>query len=105
MEDTLSPGVRRMPLDQWRVTPPAPTGSIKPAATEPLMAQSTAPAQPEAVPASGPQVSDQAAVAQVESESASLPSRAVTLPTDVRPAAINPATNKPISANAMMKRA
>src|SRR2546423_15226688 len=102
MEDTLSPGVRRMPLDQWRVTPPAPTGSIKPAAKEPLQAQSTAPAQPEAVPASGPQVSDQAAVAQVERDSASVPSRAVTLPTVVRPAVFNPASNKTIDANAMM---
>ncbi len=30
MEPTLSPGVRRLPLDQFRVTPPT-TGSIKPA--------------------------------------------------------------------------
>ncbi len=33
MEDTLSPGVRRLPLDQWKVTTLSPTGSLQPSAT------------------------------------------------------------------------
>src|SRR5581483_7134765 len=42
METTLTPGVRRLPLDQWRMTPLAPIGSIPPATSDSLMTQSAA---------------------------------------------------------------
>ncbi len=80
MEGTLSPGVRRLPLDQWRVTP-LPVGSIKPSSNESLIAQSSATAQPQAAQTSSEIISSQAR------------SDKATIPASARYAAFNPSND------------
>ena len=80
MQNTLSPAVRRLPLDQLRTTL-SPTGSIRTPASERIVAQSSAPAQ-----SNVPQTSNNSAGRQVE--------KTARIPSDARYASVNPATDQ-----------
>ena len=78
MEGSLSPGVRRLPLDQLRLTVPPTTGSIKPSMDDSLMAHSSTIRQPAATQT------------QVESTDANAQSNGSKIPAEARYAVFNP---------------
>ncbi len=86
MEGTLSPGVRRLPLDQWKVTP-SPIGSIKPSTDDKSVKQA----------------SSQHAGAQVESSTANVQTDRAKIPADARYAVFNPATDQAAISDEMLK--
>jgi uncharacterized repeat protein (TIGR01451 family) len=93
MEPTLSPGVRRLPLGQFKVTPPPTStiGSNKPAESESVQAESNAPTQ-----ASTAQSSDQPARNQT-------PSNGGKIPPEARYAVFNPAIDQRTATGAVMR--
>jgi uncharacterized repeat protein (TIGR01451 family) len=105
MEDTLSPGVRRMPLDLLRVTPLSPIGSTLPAASDRLLAQSSVTIQPDATQGASLLADAQAGniAANVTADSGDVPAGDRTAPARVRYAVFNPAKDRRIPTAAVMR--
>jgi uncharacterized repeat protein (TIGR01451 family) len=98
MQTTLSPGVRRLPLNQWNVTPFAPIGSTGSTTSDTSVGQATAPAQSEATPSSQP------AIAQVEGQHAEASATPAEFASAARYAVFQRTTNQPLAA-ASLRRA
>ncbi len=97
MEQTLSPGVRRLPLDQFRITLPT-TGSTKPASGDSLPAPTNL-----ATHAGATSSGTEAAGNQDETSIATVLESTETTPSDARYAVFNPATDKRTANGAVLR--